>query len=177
MAPKHCKYCGKEIRKWKVYCNLDCRNKGYVGVTHSESHKKAISEALRNNKYPRKNIFQSGENHPYWNPERTDMRERLTGRYRDWRFAVIKRDKYICQECGAKRNGVRAFHVDHIKPFSLYPELRYVVSNGRVLCADCHRKTDSYCRKRYAKFIGKEETWEEVSPRVTQADQQSTQTS
>ena len=37
-----------------------------------------------------------------------------------------------------------------------------------------------YCdviRKRYAKFIGKEETWEEVSPRVTQADQQSTQTS
>lgn len=37
-----------------------------------------------------------------------------------------------------------------------------------------------YCdviRKRYAKFIGKEEAWEEVSPRVTQADQQSTQTS
>lgn len=37
-----------------------------------------------------------------------------------------------------------------------------------------------YCdviRKRYAKFIGKEETWEEVSPRVMQADQQSTQTS
>lgn len=32
-------------------------------------------------------------------------------------------------------------------------------------------------RKRYAKFIGKEEAWEEVSPRVTQADQQSTQTS
>ena len=37
-----------------------------------------------------------------------------------------------------------------------------------------------YCdviRKRYAKFIGKEEAWEEVSPRVMQADQQSTQTS
>lgn len=37
-----------------------------------------------------------------------------------------------------------------------------------------------YCdviRKRYAKFIGKEEVWEEVSPRVMQADQQSTQTS
>lgn len=37
-----------------------------------------------------------------------------------------------------------------------------------------------YCdviRKRYAKFIGKEEAWEEVSPRVMQVDQQSTQTS
>lgn len=37
-----------------------------------------------------------------------------------------------------------------------------------------------YCdviRKRYAKFIGKEDQWEEVSPRVMRADQQSTQTS
>ena len=163
MVLKQCKYCGKPIRNWKVYCGFDCRNKGYVGVKHSEAHKMAISKALREAKYERKNTFQSGSNHLFWNPDRTNIRERLTGKYIDWRYAVIKRDKYTCQICGAKRSSGRKFHVDHIKPFALYPELRFVISNGRVLCVDCHRMTDTFCRKRYAKFIGKEEEWQTLT--------------
>jgi 5-methylcytosine-specific restriction endonuclease McrA len=83
-----------------------------------------------------------------WNPDRTDQRERFTKKYIDWRFAVIKRDKYTCQICGDKRSSGKKFCVDHIKPFSKYPELRYEISNGRVLCVDCHRKTETYCRKK-----------------------------
>jgi hypothetical protein len=170
---KRCKYCDKPIKSWKVYCNLECRNNGYIGIKHTKEHCNAISKGLKNNKYKRKNLFQKGELHLYWNPDRTDIRERLTGKYRDWRFAVIKRDKYTCQICGAKRSSGRTFVVDHIKPFAIYKELRFDVNNGRVLCEDCHRTTETYCRhycdvirKRYAKFIGRENEWREITPKI-----------
>lgn len=37
-------------------------------------------------------------------------------------------------------------HADHIKPFAIYPDLRFEVSNGRTLCSACHRKTESFGR-------------------------------
>lgn len=148
---KLCKQCKKLIKSWKVYCGIECRNKGYIGIKHTKEHCKAISKGLKGIKP--KNMFQCGDKHPFWNPNRTDQRERLTGKYRDWRFSVIKRDKYICQICGAKRSSGKKFHVDHILSFALYPEYRFEISNGRVLCVDCHRKTLNYCRKRYKNFI------------------------
>jgi hypothetical protein len=50
-------------------------------------------------------------------------------------------EKLLEQIC-LKRGG--ELHPDHIKQFALYPELRYELSNGRTLCADCHRKTESW---------------------------------
>ena len=40
-------------------------------------------------------------------------------------------------------------NADHIKPFSLFPELRFDLNNGRTLCVECHKKTDTYCEKIY----------------------------
>ena len=34
--------------------------------------------------------------------------------------------------------------VDHIKPWALYPELRYATNNGKTLCVSCHRNTDTW---------------------------------
>src|SRR3990167_735874 len=62
--------------------------------------------------------------------------------YRLWRESVFKRDKFTCQWCGDNRGG--HLNADHIRPFSLYPELRFAIDNGRTLCIDCHRKTSSY---------------------------------
>jgi len=61
--------------------------------------------------------------------------------YREWRIAVFKRDKFICQFCN-KKGGI--LHADHLKGFADYPELRFDVNNGRTLCEKCHKATDNY---------------------------------
>jgi 5-methylcytosine-specific restriction endonuclease McrA len=55
--------------------------------------------------------------------------------YKAWKFAVMKRDQWICGSCGRKGGEVQ---VHHIKRWADYPELRYVVSNGITLCKVCH---------------------------------------
>lgn len=58
-----------------------------------------------------------------------------------WKKAVLERDGRVCRFCGVTEGEM---HIDHIKPFANYPELRLDISNGRVLCIDCHRKTDTW---------------------------------
>ena len=85
---------------------------------------------------------------------------RRSVQYINWRKSVFERDNYTCQEC--KKIGGK-LHVDHIKPFSdIISELRkefgtenlyskaleclalWDTNNGRTLCVDCHKKTDTY---------------------------------
>jgi hypothetical protein len=61
--------------------------------------------------------------------------------YKLWRNAVFSRDNWTCKFCNKHGGNMEA---DHIKPFSDYPELRFAIDNGRTLCVDCHRKTDSF---------------------------------
>lgn len=72
----------------------------------------------------------------------TSRRETGTKEYRAWRKAVLKRDNYICQECGATDSVI----AHHIKHWAHYPELRYVVSNGQTLCEACHLKKHPHLR-------------------------------
>ena len=67
-------------------------------------------------------------------------------RHKEWAEKVLKRAGYFCEEC--KRYGrldkdglpVRATTAHHIKPREQYPELQYMLSNGRALCEKCHNK-------------------------------------
>ena len=61
--------------------------------------------------------------------------------YKLWRIAVFERDNHTCRFCG-QRGGI--LQADHIKRFADYPELRFAIDNGRTLCIDCHRKTNTW---------------------------------
>lgn len=87
-----------------------------------------------------------GKGHWNWQGGKTteSRRIRKSTEYKIWRLSVLERDKFTCVFCG-KRGG--NLHADHIKPFCKFPELRLEKDNGRTLCVDCHKKTDTYLRK------------------------------
>ncbi len=92
------------------------------------------------------NKWRVGENHPQWRggitPE--NARIRASAEYKLWRISVFERDDYTCVFC-MERGGI--LHADHIKQFAYYPDLRLEKDNGRTLCIDCHKKTDTYLRR------------------------------
>ncbi len=65
--------------------------------------------------------------------------------YQRWRKSVMRRDNFTCVECGDNKGG--NLEADHIKPKYLFPELTFVIDNGRTLCVDCHKATKTWGQK------------------------------
>ena len=63
-------------------------------------------------------------------------------KYKEWREKVFNRDNYTCQDC--KKRGSIELNAHHIKPWSIFKELRFDIRNGITLCVRCHQKTDTY---------------------------------
>jgi hypothetical protein len=121
--------------------------KFWKGKKLSEEHRKKLSEAHKGYKYSelqRKNSSESrkGEKSHFWKGGLTKENAKIRNGidFRLWRDKVFLRDNWTCQnkECN-KRGGELNAH--HIKEFSKYPELRFVLSNGKTLCRECHKKT------------------------------------
>ncbi len=85
-----------------------------------------------------------GSDHPRWTADRSQLKCRPQPELKAWKLAVFARDNNTCQKCGA--SGCRLI-ADHIKPWCMFPELRFDISNGETLCEPCHRKTNTYARK------------------------------
>ena len=73
----------------------------------------------------------------YKNKKKELDRLRRSKEYTLLRNAVLERDKYECIWCGDKNN----LEIDHIKSFTIFPELRFAIDNCRTLCKSCHSKT------------------------------------
>jgi hypothetical protein len=116
------------------------------GLTHESSSRRVAGMVLIVSRMKwRRNISLAnrrrnlvGPRNPNWkggrNAEHTRLRK--TVRYAEWRTAVFTRDDFTCLKCGVRGGRLEA---DHIKPFSLFPALRFELSNGRTLCKPCHR--------------------------------------
>lgn len=118
----------------------------------------------------KKGLF-AGEANPFYGKKHTDeTREKMRGskngnwrngasrkndlirksvEYLDWKASVFVRDNRTCVFCGSTKR----VEADHIKPFSTYPELRFDIDNGRTLCHECHRKTDTYGNSKKTRVI------------------------
>lgn len=109
---------------------------------------KFTSERLKNLRKP--HYKARGENHYLWKGGKSSPNEvsRKSFEYRLWRSSVFERDNFTCVWCGQKGGNLNA---DHIKPFALFPELRFAIDNGRTLCVPCHKTTDTFGNKTKSK--------------------------
>ena|SRR3990167_1071512 len=110
------------------------------GLPITEEHKVRLSQLF------------SGKGHYNWQGGITpkNLKVRRSRKYRLWRKSVFERDDYTCQSCGTRGGELNA---DHVKPFALYENLRFELSNGKTLCVTCHRKTDTFAGRSRQNFI------------------------
>jgi hypothetical protein len=116
----------------------------------ASGERKAWSKGLKGEKHPfwrrklplktRERISAAHQDEKHWNWKGgiTDAVHRLRNKmlYQDWREKVLAKSGKVCAHCGVTKN----LHCHHIKGFRAYPELRYDVDNGIVLCSSCHQK-------------------------------------
>jgi len=150
LGRKQSKQTNEKIRKWML------ENKPFEGKHHTEESKQKQRDKMVGRKLSpehRAKVLKALK--PYfgsrgkgflnqtWRGGISSINARLrrSKEYMNWANAVKERDGYKCAWCG-KVN--KSNHADHIAPFSLFPELRFSVDNGRTLCAECHRKTDTF---------------------------------
>jgi len=158
---KDCLYCHKEFAKdyrtsrrhfltVTKFCSIKCK------ADYQKDN--GIIPPSRKGKLPwcagKHNPYFTGANNPKWKGgiSKLNKTERQlamqTIEYKLWRLSVFERDNFTCQSCGEKGGKLNA---DHIKPWVFFPELRYKIDNGRTLCVDCHRKTDTYSLNQHSK--------------------------
>jgi uncharacterized protein YlzI (FlbEa/FlbD family) len=143
------KFCSNNCKIFYLNIRNNPAKKSEVRKKMSENAKKRGVSHM-NTIEARKKLSQSitGKNHWNWKGGITSINRlrRNCKEYKLWRKSVFKRDNYTCQECFLRSGNGKSvvLNAHHIKPFSLFPELRLDLSNGVTLCLDCHKKTDTY---------------------------------
>lgn len=122
-------------------------NRNYFGSNNpfwAKTHSKEVREI-----YSKRNKLLIGEKAFNWKGGITPINTKIRNstEYKEWRKSVFERDNYTCVLCHIRSKAGKqvTLNADHIKPFALFPELRLDINNGRTLCIDCHKKTDTYC--------------------------------
>jgi len=119
LVKTECGCCGErierkpnEVQKYEnVFCSQKCR-----ASVHAERF--------------------SGEDHPNWNPNSVGGGFYSTTKWKETRNAILNRDNYQCQSCGASD---AKLHIHHIVPRSAGGK-DHGHSNLVTFCMSCHNK-------------------------------------
>lgn len=106
--------------------------KPWLGKKHSEESLLKMSKA------------KIGKRPPNWKEDRSTLakkQERNDSSYKEWRKTVRDRDNWRCKLSDGNCKGKVVAH--HIRPWFLFPELRYDIKNGITLCQLHHPRKRS----------------------------------
>ena len=129
-----CEVCGQRFwrkpyaikRGHNRFCSKMCYSKWQTGRSKDISNRRSYK----------------GSGNPNWKGGITPENKAIRGsnEYQRWRQSVFKKDNWTCQECGkrSKKNQYLAIHAHHVKPFAVFPDLRFSIDNGQTLCVECH---------------------------------------
>lgn len=147
-----------KIEEYKILLSQKAKgNKNSLGVKRSKEWIENLKKRVTGRKHTKETIQKikqnragkcCGNNNGSWKGGITPINKKIRHslEYKLWRKAVFERDNYTCIWCGARscKGKDVILQADHIKPFAYYPEVRFAIDNGRTLCMECHKKTDTY---------------------------------
>ena len=113
-----------------------CGREKSVATLAEEARIKASPGFQKGNQLAKMN---SGANHYRWNPNRDEVSldRRNDGGYKEWAKEVRIRDENTCNKIDENCLGYNIVH--HIFGWADYPEERYNIDNGVMLCKFHHR--------------------------------------
>ena len=139
------------------------------GFKHSEETKRKIGIKAMGRKHPlsiirfsKLNKGKIGKDHPKWteNKKRPFYKSiRQLHQYTEWRKSIFTRDNFKCTQCGSigyieadhyPRRFIDIIRENQIKTIdeAINCLALWDINNGRTLCLLCHRKTDTWGRKK-----------------------------
>lgn len=131
----------------KKFCCKSCHGLYTVKNKLSKDH---IYKMIELSQTPEANAKKAhhGENHHMYKKDRSQIKtKRPPYENRKWTRSIFEKDNFTCQICNQRGGKLQA---DHIKPYCLCSEEeKWDMNNGRTLCIDCHKKTDTYGIKMY----------------------------
>jgi 5-methylcytosine-specific restriction endonuclease McrA len=136
-----------------LFCSLHCSAKYKISLKDKEVWRKHLSDCgkiggkahagiPRNISQKLKDFFKNrwiGDKNPNWRGGVATIKpykHYANEEYKNWRKSVFERDGYTCRICGKNHCFL---HPHHIKSYTNFPELRYIMDNGLTLCVPCHK--------------------------------------
>lgn len=138
------------LKKGSYKTNSGTFEKGQTRAHYPKGRKNPILSEKRKEMFKNKKLKKLfGVKNPSWKGGiyKLSRQIRLSKKYESWRKEVLKRDNFICQDCGKK--GIDAHHkiafIEILKKFNIksYEESLdckelWDIDNGKTLCKKCH---------------------------------------
>ena len=154
LVSKICETCNTAFlfpKRKQRFCSRPC---SYIGRVKKRFDCLNCGEKTKSlqTKFCSKKCMMSGRFNSHWKGGITTENRKLrnSDKYAEWRIKVFLRDCFTCVLC---RKVGEQLNADHIKPWAFYPELRFVISNGRTLCKACHEKKPKRFKDKAAYLI------------------------